>query len=269
MGSHVGAIPSLVGGHDLQLSHVGTVFIPDTGSLGRWKRWYRHVLRDQLLVWMPACFFGLALPTMLSVEFLPRNTELKDKWSASVMTADKIEAAVRGEPTAASGATPEERAAAAATAPSSLRAAAGRTFWFTTLFCGFLVLAPSMASTIDGFVRRWVDVFWTASRRLHKLDPAKIKNVYFGVLLAYGIFGIVMIGLVPEPTKLLTIATSIYNFALGFSCWHVVVINTKLLPAPLRPGWTTRVVMVLVGIFFWSVATVAAYKLIQDWMSAA
>ena len=44
--------------------------------------------------------------------------------------------------------------------------AAGPAFWYLTLFCGFLVLATSMAMTADGCLRRWVDVFWTASPRL-------------------------------------------------------------------------------------------------------
>src|SRR5690606_27348999 len=73
MGHHVGAIPSVVGGHHLQLSHVGMVFPVDEQTLPRWRRWYRHLVRDQLLMWMPACFFGLALPSMLSVQFLPRG----------------------------------------------------------------------------------------------------------------------------------------------------------------------------------------------------
>src|SRR5262249_45161985 len=117
MGSHVGAIPSLVGGHNIQLSHVGTVFLPDESSLVRWKKWVRHVMRDQLIVWMPACFFGLALPSMLSVEFLKRGTVVPDEWSASVMTADSVARHVGG--------------------------GLGSAFWFMTLFCGFLVLAPS------------------------------------------------------------------------------------------------------------------------------
>ena len=50
------------------------VFEVTSESLPRWRRWYRHVLRDQLVVWMPACFLGLALPSMLSVQFLPRGT---------------------------------------------------------------------------------------------------------------------------------------------------------------------------------------------------
>ena len=30
------------------------------GSLAPLERWYRHVVRDQVALWMPACFFGLA-----------------------------------------------------------------------------------------------------------------------------------------------------------------------------------------------------------------
>lgn len=238
MGSHVGAIPSLVGGQNIQLSHVGTVFLPDQTSLPRWKRWYRHVVRDQLFVWAPACFFGLALPSMLSVEFLKRGPQSGSDWTISVMTANGVRDRAGGQ--------------------------IGEFLWYMTLFCGFVVLAPSMASTIDGVVRRWVDVFWTASKRLHSLEPEKIKTVYFGVLSCYTLFALFMLAFVPSPGTLIKIATSIYNFALGFSCWHVVVLNSVLLPKPLRPGWCMRIALSLVGMFFWCIATIAAYKLLMD-----
>jgi len=242
MGAHVGAIPSLVGGHNIQLSHVGTVFLVNGQSLPRWKRWYNHLVRDQLFVWMPACFFGLALPSMLSVEFLQRGTELPNKWAASVMTAKSV-----GE-----------------TVSAATTSALGSFCRFMVLFCGFLVLAPSMASTIDGFVRRWVDVFWTSSKKLHTLDPGKIRHLYFAVLVVYSAFGLSMLMLVPEPTTLINIATTIYNFALGFSCWHVVAINLALLPREIRPNWFVRIGLILTGLFFWCMASVAAYKLIED-----
>jgi hypothetical protein len=89
MGHHVGAIPSVFGGHGLSLSHVGRVFKVNEESLLRWRRWYRHVVRDQLVVWMPACFIGLALPAMLSVQFLPFGTQ-SDDWSMAVMTAGGV-----------------------------------------------------------------------------------------------------------------------------------------------------------------------------------
>src|SRR5262245_33005934 len=39
MGHHVGAIPSVFGGHGLSLSHVGCVFEVNRESLPRWRRW--------------------------------------------------------------------------------------------------------------------------------------------------------------------------------------------------------------------------------------
>ena len=89
----VGAIPSVVGGHNLHLSHVGMVFPVNAQTLPRWRGWYRHLVRDQVLMWMPACFFGLALPSMLSVQFLPRGTG-GDTWTAAGMTAGRVGDAV-------------------------------------------------------------------------------------------------------------------------------------------------------------------------------
>lgn len=244
MGAHVGAIPSLVGGQNIQLSHVGSVFLVDEKSLPRWRQWVRHLTRDQVFLWGPACFFGLALPSMLSVQFLARGTVMKDSWAGSVMTADAVGRALSG-------------------------AWLGPACRFMTLFCGFLVLAPTMASTIDGFVRRWVDVFWTASKRLHSLDPSKIRHLYFGVLVGYAVLGLTMILTISDPDTLVKIAGSIYNFALAFSCFHVVVINSVLLPKPLRPGWLKRTALILTGMFFLTVAIIAAidlkHKLEKKW----
>ena len=38
-------------------------------------------------------------------------------------------------------------------------------FWFLTLLCGFMVLAPSQITAFDAFCRRWTDVIWSASQR--------------------------------------------------------------------------------------------------------
>ncbi len=49
MGRHVGAIPSVIGGHDIELSHVGMVFRVSGDSIVRWRHWVEHVMRDQLV----------------------------------------------------------------------------------------------------------------------------------------------------------------------------------------------------------------------------
>src|SRR6185503_17484568 len=70
MGALVGAIPSAVGGRSITLSHVGTVFRVTDESRLKWRGWFRHIVRDQLAVWMLCSFVGMALPCMLSLQFI-------------------------------------------------------------------------------------------------------------------------------------------------------------------------------------------------------
>ena len=236
MGHHVGAIPSAVGGHDIELSHVGTVFDVNDESLPRWQRWYKHVCRDQLAVWLPACFVGLALPAMLSIQFLQRGTEAGGKFTMAVMMAEGVQDSV----TEASG--------------SSI----GDFCWFMTVFCGFLVLAPTMSASADGIIRRWVDVFWTSSSKLREMDPKHIKTVYLKVLLGYALFGLIMLSF--DPSDLINYATMFFNIALGFSCWHTVWLNMTLLPKELRPNWFIRIALSLAGCFYMLLGVISVLK---------
>ena len=97
MGAKVGAIPSVVGGHGITLSHVGCVFEVNEESLPRWRRWVRHIARDQLVVWMGACLIGVSLPSILSVEFLRRGTKASE-WNMAALTADGVQKQVTNPP---------------------------------------------------------------------------------------------------------------------------------------------------------------------------
>jgi hypothetical protein len=249
MGRHVGAIPSIVGGHAIELSHVGMVFKVTQDSMVRWGKWVRHIEREQFWLWMPACFLGLALPSMLSVQFLPRGTELKDKYQAAAMTAEGVGNAVGGPVItieSTDGGTPQVR-----------RPTLNYVFWCMTLFCGFLVLATSMASTADGVLRRWVDVCWTALPFLRNWDTKHIGKLYFAVLCIYAVLGLIMLTFV-KGDVLLIFSGMMYNYALGFSSLHVAVINTVLLPPELRPSVARRGMLVVGGIFFLTAAVVSS-----------
>jgi len=247
MGKHVGAIPSMVGGHEIELSHSGKVFHITPDSLKRWVRWIAHVEREQYLVWLPACFVGLALPSMLSVQFLKRGTVPDDKWQAAAMTADGVRDAV-----------------ATATNPSL-----GGAFWYMTLLCGLLILGTSMVATADGVLRRWVDAFWTSSKRLQKWDTRHIGRLYFSVLCVYMVLGLCMLLFVPGDKLLVTATGMMYNYALGFSCLHTLVINCTLLPHALRPKLWQKTGLVLGAVFFLSIGILATYDavpgLIKTW----
>ncbi|MGE0759708.1 MAG: Nramp family divalent metal transporter [Pirellulaceae bacterium] len=251
MGHHVGAIPSMIGGRGIQLSQVGSVFEVTQQSLRRWQHWMRHIRRDQLLVWMGACFVGIALPSMLSVEFLRRGTDAGD-WNAASMTA-------AGVATQVTAPAPDVLAARWGLDRILSGPNFGKLFWAMTLLCGFLVLATSTISTIDGFIRRWVDVFWTASANYWKAHPSSIKYAYFCTLMCYATFGITMLWL-QQPTTLLKISTIFYNYALGVSCWHTLAVNVILLPREIRPGWLTRCGLLTAGAYFAGMGTVATFQ---------
>jgi hypothetical protein len=253
MGDKVGAIPSVVGGHGITLSHVGCVFEVNAETLPRWKRWVRFIARDQLVVWMGACLIGVSLPSILSVEFLQRGTDASD-WTLGALTAGGVQRQVTDPPSGV--------LANAAPLRSAISGPQwGRFFWGATLFCGFLVLITSQTTTMDGFCRRWVDVTWTAVPALRKLETDKVKYVYFTVLMVYAALGLVIIWATEKPGFVFQLSTTGYNFAFAFSAWHTLAVNTVLLPKELRPGWGQRIGLVLAGCFFLSLGVMEALKL--------
>ncbi len=255
MGHHVGAIPSVIGGHGIELSHVGCVFNVTEESLPRWKRWYHHVARDQICVWMTACLIGVSLPSILSVGFLPRGTEVPGNVVAS-MTSEGVAGRVVAPISGTLAALPAFAWLTGSNWAEGLRIA--------TLFCGFLVLMTSMISTIDGFVRRWVDVCWTALPRLRELDTKFIKYVYFFVLVGYSTCCLSIIWLAgSKPSTVFKLATTGYNFAFAFSCWHTIVINTTLLPKSLRPSWAIRIGMGFGSVYFSFLGVMAVRELLR------
>lgn len=264
MGKHVGGIPSFVGGQAIELSHTGMVFPINVESLKKWKGWLQHVSREQFWIWMPACFIGLALPSMLSVQFLPKDKPLKEseKYLAAAMTANGVAETVAGKVETGLPETADEKDVVLGV-KASQRPWPNYIFWFTTLFCGVLVLGTSMASTADGVLRRWIDVFWTGLPSLRNLETKHISKVYFSVLLVYATVGLMMLIFV-DSTQLLVWSTIIYNYALGFSCIHVIFINQLLLPRELHPPKSRVAVLAFGGVFFTFMAVISMLATFQS-----
>lgn len=251
MGHKVGAIPSVVGGRGITLSHVGCVFDVTEESLPRWRRWYRHIARDQLLVWMGACLLGVALPSILSVGFLPRGTNVGD--AAAAMTAGGVQNQVTNPP-------PGVLVTALGLEGVLSGPQLGKFFWGATLFCGFLVLITSQTTTMDGFTRRWVDVSWTASAWLRTLETSAIRYVYFTVLCIYASLGMAILWIFDSPLGVFKLSTTFYNFALGFSCWHTIVVNCWLMPRAISPPWYMRVLLGMAGCYFMLLAVLTSLQ---------
>ena len=219
MGYHVGAIPSAFGGLNIGLSHTGSVFRINAESLARWKGWMRHIWRDQT-IWLVASVIGMALPCMMSLEFIRNSSLTTDRVAA--MTAEGI----------------------ADRYPSF-----SGVLWFMTLLCGFLVLAPGQVSASDQISRRWTDIIWTISPRMQALGPRRVKHVYYSILAIYCVCGLTILWLVP-PYLTATISSVLQNFALGASALISFYMNRTLMPREVQPNWLMQIGSVVCGVFF-------------------
>jgi hypothetical protein len=225
MGRHVGAIGSVVGGRTVKLAHTGKVFEVSEETLRRWKGWLRVIYRDQWAIWFVGCILGVAIPALVSLQYV-RPAFL----AGQKLSGDQV---------------------AAKTAEALSEHTGNQAFWFLTLLCGFLVLAPNQITAADGLIRRWTELLWTGNRKLHKLESNKVRYVYFSLLTAYLIWGLaILVWTGDKPLGIALAGGCIMNFALGFTAIHTLAVNHILLPKELRPGWLGKIGTAACAVFF-------------------
>ena len=240
MGKQVGALPSAIGGRTIQLSHTGKVFQITAQTLQSWREWIRTIRRDQFVLWVPACILGMALPAMVSYEFI-RGVENVPRHAVAAMVADGV------------------------------AARHGQVFWFLTLLCGFVILAPSQVTNVDSICRRWTDVIWMGMRQLRHLPGHQVKFVYYGLLAAYCIWGMIALWVIPDPVILAIGSGVLFNFVLGFSSLHLLFTTHKLMPKELRMPWFLRIWLVVCAVFYITISTIAfrqQWPNILEWLSS-
>jgi hypothetical protein len=240
MGRHVGAIGSLVGGRHVKLAHTGKVFdAADPEAMRRWRGWLRVIFRDQWAIWFVGCILGVAIPALISLEYLR-----KDFLAGKVFKGDEI---------------------AAKTAEALQNHTGNPAFWFMTLLCGFLVMAPNQISAADGLIRRWTELLWTGSRGLRRLEGGKVRFVYFSLLIAYLAWGLlILVWTGDKPLTIVKASGVIMNFALCFTAVHTLAVCHLLMPKPLRPGWLGSIGILACAAFFLGIAGLGLPQALRD-----
>ncbi|MDE0502432.1 MAG: hypothetical protein OXI86_00005, partial [Candidatus Poribacteria bacterium] len=94
------------------------------------REWWKYNRFEQYYIWVVGCFFGMALPAMLTISFVPAGQAI-DEWSAAAFQAE------------------------------GLAAKGGQIFWYLTLLCGFWVLFSTQLGSVDSVPRRYTDIIWT------------------------------------------------------------------------------------------------------------
>jgi hypothetical protein len=223
MGSKVGAIPSAFGGHNLTLSHIGTICQGGQETGRRLKIWLKYLFVDQYILWAIGSLIGMMLPSMLGAEFL--NVErltAADHWRWAAAMAQDFG---------------EEK---------------GQIFRYLTLLCGLIIFIPGQFSVVDGVARRWCDAVWSSSAMARKMDPHNAKWIYYTFAGLYVIWGIVALTLFDKLSGagMMLIAGNMANFSIALTMLHTLYVNNRFLPAETRPALIKQIGLALSAVFF-------------------
>src|SRR5579864_7869936 len=238
MGSKVGAIPSAIGGRHVTLSHIGKVFPVTDENMRRWRGWWKYILTDQIIIWAPGCFVGMALPALMSLEFSPHSSLFTGlgglEWTQAVISADGL----RHLP--------------------SLGPRLAHVLWLAMLLAGLMVLLPSQMSVVDEVSRRWTDVLWSASGRVRRgLKRGQVKYIYYsilGVYAAWCVFSMYLFTRYGTPKLMTLIIANLGNVAIGFTSFLIWRVNCHMLTRAVRPRWYHQAGLLCCGVFYLGIA---------------
>jgi len=218
MGERTGYIPAAIGGQKVNLAHTGFTFNPDKRSMERWRGWWRIVRADQVGIFFCGAVLGMTLPALLYVTFLPHGAELQGLGIAAALAnsiGEKIGPFVAG----------------------------------VVAFLGAWVLFKTQLDNLEAMTRSITDILWTGSHRIRAWRGGDVRRLYYGVLAAIVVWGIIALRLA-QPFFLLQIGANVAGFIFAVSSIHLLYVNTRLLPRELRPPLWRRAALVAMSLFY-------------------
>lgn len=218
MSSTIGFIPAAVGGKKVALAHSGATFIPDAAALERWKGWWRIVRVDQWGVYFMGAVFGMALPALLYVTFLPPGSDIRGLGIAAAL------------------------AQAVATQKGAI-------FGGIIAVLGVWILFKAQLDILEGMTRAITDILWTGSSRIRAWRGGDVRVVYYSVLALISLWGIIALRMT-QPIILLSLSANMAGIVFIVSSLHLLYVNTRLLPRELRPPMWRRVALVALALFY-------------------
>jgi hypothetical protein len=217
MGSLVGAIPSAVGGREIALSKIGTIFDPAKESnMSAWKLWWKYLHMDQAVVWGGGCIAGMYLCVLLGAGIIPEGTKLTGMGAGAYQ--------------------------------AEYMAKFWSPFWFLSLFTGFWILWGTQLAVVDGVVRTVTDIVWTTTKKPHTWKNGQ-KIIYYAALSAFCIWGCIAINLA-APMALLLINANVSGFVFVLSSFQIIYMNRKFLPPQVRAPLWRDFVLIGMALFY-------------------
>lgn len=230
MGERAGYIPAAVGGKKVNLAHTGFMFAPTEDAMRRWHGWWRIVKADQWGVFFAGALLGMALPALLYVTFLPRGTDIRGLGIAAALA-------------------------------QSMGEHAGPVLAGAIAFLGAWLLLKTQLDSVEAMTRAVTDILWTGSRRVRGWRGGDVRAVYYTVLVAVAVWGMIALRLA-QPIVLLQLGANVAGGVFIIASLHLLYINTTLLPPELRPSFPRRAALVGMALFYGFFVTLALSRVL-------
>jgi hypothetical protein len=231
MGEKAGYIPSAVGGEKVALAHTGFIFAEGAEAMRRWRGWWRLVAADQWGIFFAGAILGMVLPALLYVTFLPRGADIQGLGISAAL------AFAVGNQT-------------------------GPILGGTIAFLGAWLLFKTQLDSVEGMARAITDILWTGSGRIRAWRGGDVRAVYYGVLALIVVWGIFALRLA-QPIMLLQIGANIAGVIFIISSLHLLYVNTRLLPAHVRPPMWRRAALVAMALFYGFFVTLSVQAMLS------
>jgi hypothetical protein len=218
MGERAGYIPAALAGEKGTLAKTGFIFTGSAESTRRWRGWWRIVSADQWGVFFAGALLGMALPGLLYVTFLPRGGDIQGLGISAALAA-------------------------------AIGARAGDLLAGVIAFLGAWILFKTQLDILEGMVRAITDMLWTGSARVRQWRGGDVRQVYYVVLAAVVVWGLVALRLA-QPIVLLKASANIAGVVFVLSSLHLLYVNTRLLPEHVRPPLWRRAALVAMAVFY-------------------
>lgn len=216
MGAAVGAIPGALGGRNISLSHVGKVFEINVENLRRWRSWTRYVFFDQVVLWAGGCFIGMYLNVNLATAIAPPGTNLSDLGAGAFQAKYMAERLWSG-------------------------------FWVLALLNGFWILFSTHLGNTDGLVRVVTDILWI--EKIRDWNVGSVRRLYYTLLILFTVWGAITARWGTAMTLFQALGV-VASLVLALGSIQVLLVNTRLLPAELRPPlWKRAALLVCAGFY--------------------
>lgn len=226
MAQHAGYIPAAVGGHKVNLAHTGFIFTPDAEAMQRWRGWWRIVRADQWFIFFIGALLGMGLPALLYVTFIPHGSDIRGLSIAATLAAN-------------------------------MGAHAGPLIAGAIAFLAAWILFKTQLDNMEGLVRAVADMLWTGSSRVRNWRGGDVRAVYYAVLAAVVIWGMLALRLA-QPIFLLQLGANIAGVVFIFGSLHVLYLNTKFLPIELQPPLWRKLGLIAMALFYGFFAVLSA-----------